>query len=154
MDRQYGTTCSTTTLNIVGDVKPSCDVLRVALYLVPWYPFCLVTTSCCAHNSARMPRIFGPAPYHSNLFSSQPCYMMQYAFLSSRNTNNSGSWSTLTISCERFISMVAIPVPLPTQNPRRMPWKFPAFLVCVSIKAFITFQRTSKSHTCCSWVLV
>ena len=41
--------------------------------------------------------------------------------------------------------MMDVSIPIPTRNPWRTSWRVTAFLICVSIMASITFQRTSKS---------
>ena len=45
---------------------------------------------------------------------------------------------------------MAVPVTLPAQNPKRTLWNVTAFLICVSIMAFIRFQRTF--HSPIPWV--
>ena len=121
-DSQCCTKLSTDTVKSVGESSLPCVVPLVAWNGGPWNPFWRVNTSCHHQNSTSNPHSFGCAPYTASVCSSLPRSRLLQAFIRSKNTNNSGSFYTLSKSCAIFSSVIEIPIPLPALNPCKTLW--------------------------------
>ena len=133
---------STVTLKSVGKASIPYVFSLVSQNWGPWNPFLWVTTSCLNQNSSNNTRIFGPTPWPYRVFISLPCYRLSHNFRRSRNTKNSGSWSTLANYCNSLSYIIAVPTPLHEQNPCKTSCNWTTDLIWVYIITYNTSQTT------------